>query len=156
MNPDLAIWFRWWMLLSWSSYDAGINTFDTANASLTFSFLFSGLHLGATPRFILMDSLKLFSGKLLNSLAFHAMRSWWWPRYVGQLFNHSTYIWRLDWYRFMVRYYDKDTELRGCIPMLLTRKAMSISMDWVERFQNPAQMFYIFWSLSSTAYIRIR
>ena len=24
-----------------------------------------------------------------------AMRSWWWPRYVGRLFTYSIYIWRL-------------------------------------------------------------
>ena len=83
-------------MIPMTSYDAGINTFDTANVRVSFSFLdLISLPYITMIRYIPMGDPKLFSEKLSNSTTCHATRSWSWRRYVYLVFTYIIFFWPL-------------------------------------------------------------
>ena len=127
---------------------------------ITCTFYLIYLSLSASIRSIQMDNLKSSSERLSNNSIFRAMRSWSWLRCVVSESNVQFIMSfsRSAWYR-SISLSPKDMS-KFTTQKLPTNKAMSISMDWVERCEIHTKTHVVKFLVSHyvpllTAYIRI-
>ena len=78
-----------------------------------------------------------------------AMRSWWWPRHVGRLFNHSKYLYLTSWIDLGL--FSGTTRRSSVAASRYCWQGRLYQSAWIESKGSKfsAQVFYIFSSLSS-------